>query len=153
MAPEYNGGCRLYLLGHTEWSDGNSHATGFTTAWPPNKFTPWTRRASTWISTASMKRTVGRRSRPSPRGAGIALGVQSLMGDGSVQYYGNSIDPNIWRALGSVSGGEWAGGDPSATARNSALKTRRDANDAKGIQMISSDSPNLPDCGHSPVGR
>jgi hypothetical protein len=38
-----------------------------------------------------------------------ALGAQSLMGDGSVQYYGNSIDPNIWRALGSVSGGEMTG--------------------------------------------
>ncbi len=32
------------------------------------------------------------------------------MGDGSVQYYSSSIDGNVWRALGSISGGESVGG-------------------------------------------
>ena len=42
VAPEYNT-CNPVLVGgvqfefHTEWSDGNAHAAGFTTAWPPNK--------------------------------------------------------------------------------------------------------------------
>ncbi len=40
VAPEYdNGGCLTQNPSefHTEWSDGNVHAAGFTTAWPPNK--------------------------------------------------------------------------------------------------------------------
>ena len=39
-APEYdNGTCitQNQFEFHTEWSDGNAHAAGFTTAWPPNK--------------------------------------------------------------------------------------------------------------------
>ena len=35
-------------------------------------------------------------------------GVQSTMGDGSVQFYSNSIDIVIWRALASAQGGEVA---------------------------------------------
>ena len=40
MAPEYdNGTCvtQNQFEFHTEWSDGNAHSAGFTTAWPPNK--------------------------------------------------------------------------------------------------------------------
>jgi hypothetical protein len=40
VAPEYdNGTCitQNQFEFHTEWSDGNAHAGGFTTAWPPNK--------------------------------------------------------------------------------------------------------------------
>ena len=40
VAPEYdNGTCitQNQFEFHTEWSDGNAHAAGFTTAWPPNK--------------------------------------------------------------------------------------------------------------------
>ena len=40
VAPEYdNGVCMTenQFEFHTEWSDGNVHAAGFTTAWPPNK--------------------------------------------------------------------------------------------------------------------
>lgn len=33
-------------------------------------------------------------------------GVQVSMGDGSVQFYGNSIDLKTWRALGTINGGE-----------------------------------------------
>jgi hypothetical protein len=36
-----------------------------------------------------------------------ALGVQSLMGDGSVQFFATATDGNVWRALGTVSGGDW----------------------------------------------
>ncbi|HEV8003660.1 MAG TPA: DUF1559 domain-containing protein [Planctomycetaceae bacterium] len=109
VAPEYNGGCRLYLLGHTEWSDGNSHATGFTTAWPPNKFTPGGPNGIDMDVNGINEEDGGPTFAAITSRSWHALGVQSLMGDGSVQYYGNSIDPNVWRGLGSVSGGEWAG--------------------------------------------
>jgi len=109
VAPEYNGGCRLYLLGHTEWSDGNSHATGFTTAWPPNKFTPGPTGVD--MDLDGINEEDG-----GPTFAAITsrswhpLGVLSLMGDGSVQFYSSSIDGNTWRALGTVAGGEMTTG-------------------------------------------
>jgi hypothetical protein len=107
VAPEYNGGCRLYLLGHTEWSDGNSHATGFTTAWPPNFVTIG---AATGVD---MDLNGINEEDGGPTFAAITSrswhpnGVQSLMGDGSVQFFSSSIDGNIWRALGTISGGDW----------------------------------------------
>ncbi|MDR3234849.1 MAG: DUF1559 domain-containing protein [Planctomycetaceae bacterium] len=33
-------------------------------------------------------------------------GVNGAFGDGSVQFFTNSIDVNVWRALGSIDGGE-----------------------------------------------
>jgi len=107
VAPEYNGGCRLYLLGHTEWSDGNSHATGFTTAWPPNKVTLG---AATGVD---MDLNGINEEDGGPTFAAITSrswhpgGVQSLLGDGSVQFFNSSIDGNVWRALGTISGGDW----------------------------------------------
>ena len=86
VAPEYNGGCRLYLLGHTEWSDGNSHATGFTTAWPPN-FVTLGGATGVDMDLNGINEEDG-----GPTFAAITSrswhpnGVQSLMGDGSVQY-------------------------------------------------------------------
>jgi len=106
VAPEYNGGCRLYLLGHTEWSDGNSHATGFTTAWPPNFVTIG---AATGLD---MDLNGINEEDGGPTFAAITsrswhpLGVQSLMGDGSVQFFATATDGNVWRSLGTCSGGE-----------------------------------------------
>jgi prepilin-type N-terminal cleavage/methylation domain-containing protein len=110
VAPEYNGGCRLYLLGHTEWSDGNTHATGFTTAWPPN-FVTLGQATGVDMDLNGINEEDG-----GPTFAAItsrswhANGVQSLMGDGSVQYFSSSIDGFIWRALGTAQGGEWVNG-------------------------------------------
>ena len=98
VAPEYNGGCRLYLLGHTEWSDGNSHATGFTTAWPPNFVTIG---AATGVD---MDVNGINEEDGGPTFAAITLrswhplGVQSLMGDGSVQFFATATDGNVWRS-------------------------------------------------------
>jgi prepilin-type N-terminal cleavage/methylation domain-containing protein len=109
VAPEYtNGTCRLYLLGHTEWSDGNSHATGFTTAWPPNKVTLGGPTGKVDMDLNGINEEDG-----GPTFAAITSrswhpnGVQSLLGDGSVQFFSSSIDGNIWRALGTISGGDW----------------------------------------------
>jgi prepilin-type N-terminal cleavage/methylation domain-containing protein len=107
VAPEYNGGCRLYLLGHTEWSDGNSHATGFTTAWPPN-FVTMGAATKVDMDVNGINEEDG-----GPTFAAITSrswhpnGVQSLMGDGSVQFFATATDGNVWRALGTVSGGDW----------------------------------------------
>ncbi len=111
VAPEYdNGACitqNQYEF-HTEWSDGNAHAAGFTTAWPPNKV------------------ILGRVTYPGmdldlngyneelggPTFAAINSrsyhpgGVNSVFCDGHVQFIKNSIDGMVWRKLGTVAGGE-----------------------------------------------
>ena len=111
VAPEYdNGACATlnqYEF-HTEWSDGHAHASGFTTAWPPNR------------------RIIGRVTYPGldldlngmneenggPTFAAITArshhpgGVHALFGDGHVQFLKSSVDGRAWRALGTVAGDE-----------------------------------------------
>ena len=111
VAPEYDDGtCQTQNQDefHTEWSDGHTHASGFTTAWPPNK------------------KVIGQATYPGmdldlngmneenggPTFAAINArsyhpgGVNVLLGDGSVRFVKDSIDGLIWRGLGTVAGGE-----------------------------------------------
>ncbi|QEH35721.1 putative major pilin subunit [Aquisphaera giovannonii] len=116
VAPEYdNGTCVTQNQSefHTEWSDGNVHAAGFTTAWPPNK--------------AVMGRAAyegldldlnGRNEEDGgPTFAAINArsyhpgGVNALMGDGGVRFVKGTISGMTWRALGTRSGGEVVGAD------------------------------------------
>lgn len=111
VAPEYdNGTCvtQNQFEFHTEWSDGNVHAAGFTTAWPPNK--------------AIMGRSAyqgmdldlnGRNEEDGgPTFAAITArsyhpgGVNALFGDGSIKFVKSTVDGMVWRALGTVAGGE-----------------------------------------------
>jgi prepilin-type N-terminal cleavage/methylation domain-containing protein len=107
VAPEYNGGCRLYLLGHTEWTDGNSHATGFTTAWPPNMVTIGA------LTGVDMDLNGINEEDGGPTFAAITSrsyhpqGVQSLLGDGSVHFFSTLIEGTVWRSLGAISDAQW----------------------------------------------
>ncbi len=111
VAPEYdNGTCitQNQFEFHTEWSDGNAHAAGFTTAWPPNK----------QIMGRSMYLGMdldlnGRNEElGGPTFAAINSrsyhpgGVNVLLGGGSVRFVKQSVDGMVWRTLGSVAGGE-----------------------------------------------
>ena len=109
VAPEYLGGCRLYELAHTEWSDGKCHATGFTTAWPPNAVTLGTPNLGRDVDVQSANEEQGGQT----FGAITARsyhpeGLNVMLADGSARFVGNGIDGNIWRALGTVGGGETA---------------------------------------------
>lgn len=107
VAPEYLGGCRFYPLGHTEWSDGACHATGFTTAWPPNAVTLGTPDMSVDVDVQSASEEQG-----GPTFAAITArsyhpqGVNSLMADGSTRFVSDGIEGVVWRAMGTVAGGE-----------------------------------------------
>jgi prepilin-type processing-associated H-X9-DG protein len=107
VAPEYFGGCRLNPLGHTEWSDGNAHATGFTTAWPPNQATYGTPTRDCDMNVQSTNEEDG-----GPTFGAITSrsyhsgGVQCLLADGSVRFVFDQINPTVWRALGTVAGNE-----------------------------------------------
>lgn len=107
VAPEYLGGCRLYALAHTEWSDGNCHATGFNTAWPPNKITLGMPNQDVDMDVQSTNEEDG-----GPTFGAITArsfhptGVNTLMADGSQRFVSDHIDGLVWRALGTVAGGE-----------------------------------------------
>jgi hypothetical protein len=113
VAPEYfNGSCRFYALAHTEWSDGNTHASGFTTAWPPNNQILGTPTRNQDMDLGGINEEDG-----GPNFSGVTArsyhpgGVNSLLGDASVHFIADTIDGNIWRSLGTVAGGEIVGPD------------------------------------------
>lgn len=97
--------------GHTEWCDGPSHETGFTTAFLPNQFVPYwpnfgrkydidwsTRYEGTSLTQATYAAVTVRSYH-----RGI---VQVLMMDGSVRSESQGLDLAVWRGLGTRNGGE-----------------------------------------------
>ncbi len=108
VGPEYtSGSCRLYLMGHTEWSDGNAHAAGFTTAWTPNRVVLGTPTRNQDMDLNGINEEDG-----GPTFCAITArsyhpgGVQALFGDGGVRFLKTTINGTVWRALGTVQGGE-----------------------------------------------
>jgi prepilin-type N-terminal cleavage/methylation domain-containing protein len=107
VAPEYLGGCRLYALGHTEWSDGNCHASGFNTAWPPNKVTLGTPDKSLDMDVQGANEEQGGPTFGATTSRSFhPQGVNVVLADGSGRFMSSDIDGFVWRALGTVNGGE-----------------------------------------------
>jgi prepilin-type N-terminal cleavage/methylation domain-containing protein len=101
--------------GHTEWPDGRVHHAGFTTVFPPNTVVPHVVGGITHDfdfnsrqegSHAAQKTFASITSRSHHHGL-----VTSAMLDGSTRTVGNEIAGAVWRALGSRSGGDAAGGE------------------------------------------
>ena len=118
VAPEYDDGACVtenqYEF-HTEWSDGNVHAGGFTTAWPPNKAIigrPGSFYPGMDLDLNGLNEELG-----GPTFAAINSrsyhpgGVNALFGDGSVRFVKSTVDGLVWRALGTVAGGEVVSSD------------------------------------------
>jgi len=98
--------------GHTEWVDARIHQTGFTTTFAPNTKVLHTDGGKTYdIDFNSMREG---RSTSLPTYAVVTSrsyhtgGVNVLLMDGSVRLITNSIELEVWRALGSRAGGEVA---------------------------------------------
>ena len=114
VAPEYMGsGCTVLSNAHTQWAEVTVHHIGFTTAWPPNTVTPGGPNFQyPDVDLDSERERIG-----GPTFAAVTSrsyhsgGVNSLMADSSVRFVANSIDGFVWRALGTVSGGEVVSGD------------------------------------------
>ena len=100
------------LTGHTEWAEGETSETGFTTTFAPNTLVPYATGGKNYdVDFTSMREGEG----PSPTAityaaitsrsyhAGI---VHVLLLDGSVRPVMSSIDLAVWRALGTRDGGE-----------------------------------------------
>ena len=111
VAPEYGGSCGGLNQAHTAWVDGNAQETGMTTAWPPNKKILGKNREGDLDLTSTPFFGGG------PTYAAINArsfhtgGVNVLFGDGGVRFIKDSVNPVVWRALGTVSGGEVVSSD------------------------------------------
>ena len=126
IAPEYNQECPpspfidpdlppgsppIPELGHAEWFDGRAMHTGFTFAWTPNKIT----RCETCPGKPDVDLIGLLEHQVGTVGASFGAfnsrsyhegGVHVLFGDGSVTFLKDTIDGRVWRALGTISGGE-----------------------------------------------
>jgi prepilin-type processing-associated H-X9-DG protein len=115
VAPEYAqpSHCKFFLNGHTQWSEIAVHHIGMTTAWPPNKKTP----GGAGDHYPDVNLNSERERFGGPTYAAITSrsyhpgGVNTLLGDGSVRFVKNTTDGMVWRALGTVAGGEVVSAD------------------------------------------
>lgn len=98
--------------GHTEWPDGRVHHEGFTTTLSPNSDIPWPSGGTPIYPDIDYNSRQEATSTAAPTYAVIVsrsyhVGiVNSLLADGSVKSFGDSIDLTVWRALGTRRGGE-----------------------------------------------
>jgi len=114
LVPEYQGsGCTFLLNGHSQWAEVAVHHIGFTTAWPPNTKTPGgPGYSSPDVDINSERERIG-----GPTFAAVTSrsyhvgGVNALLGDGTVRFVSSNVDGFVWRALGTVAGGEIVSGD------------------------------------------
>ena len=110
VLPEINGGGRCeFKSAHSEWTDGQAHHTGITTAFTPNR--------EVWgLSPAGARfeyDITGQREKKGGLTFAVVTvrsmhpgGVNCLFGDGSVKFFKESLEGNIWRGLCTVAGGE-----------------------------------------------
>jgi prepilin-type N-terminal cleavage/methylation domain-containing protein/prepilin-type processing-associated H-X9-DG protein len=99
--------------GHTEWVDARIHQTGFTTTFPPNTVVPY----STGGENFDVDFNSSREGKTTNRITYAVVtarsyhpnGVNVLLLDGSVRSVSSSVQPAVWRALGTRAGGEVVG--------------------------------------------
>ena len=96
--------------GHTEWVDGRSHQTSFTSTFSPNTIVPyvvdgvgvdvdWTNQQEGRSDTIKTFAAVTARSYHTG-------GVNVMRADGSTSFESDSISPVVWQQLSTRSGGE-----------------------------------------------
>jgi len=97
--------------GHTEWCDGRVHHSGFTTVFTPNTFVPYDHDGATYDidvnsekeGNSTTKATYAAITARSYHGGGL---VNVGMLDGSARSASDSISLDVWRAIGTIGGGE-----------------------------------------------
>lgn len=96
--------------GHTEWANGHSHHSGFTTVMSPNTKVWWTYSGVTYNIDYASRQEGSSTTAPSYSAltsrsyhSGV---VNSTLADGSVRSFANNMDQIVWRSLGTRNGGE-----------------------------------------------
>jgi len=118
IAAAANSGCSLVTApsgvqggGHTHWCIGDSYDDGFTTALPPNTFSPAGTPALD-SDICSVDEDDGGPTYAAVTSRSYHPGVvNALFADGSVHSIKNSINWISWRSLGTVGGGEVVSSD------------------------------------------
>ncbi len=102
--------------GHTEWPDGRVHHTGITTVLGPNSKSSCSNGATTYAECDYNSWQEGRAGSPAPPSYAIVTSrsyhtgiVNAALVDGSVRTISENIDLQVWRHLGTRSGGEVLG--------------------------------------------
>jgi prepilin-type processing-associated H-X9-DG protein len=96
--------------GHTEWVDGRAHQSGFTAAFGPNTQVlcdqggttydcDWTNQQEGLSTTAPTFAAVTARSYHGG-------GVNTVLMDGSVRWFADTVNLGVWRAYATLDGGE-----------------------------------------------
>lgn len=99
--------------GHTEWADGLSQQSGFTTTFPPNTVVPYVSNGMEYdIDYISFRE--GTHATRVAYGAITSRSyhegiIQLVLMDGAVRSISENIDRNLWRSLGTRQGGEVIG--------------------------------------------
>lgn len=105
-------GVQFKSTGHTEWPDGRVHHTGFTATLAPNTFVPFEKDGKILDADYNSWQEGKAGINGNPTYAMVTSRsyhpgiVQSVMMDGSVQVYSESIDLATWRALATRNGRE-----------------------------------------------
>ncbi|MBC8116433.1 MAG: DUF1559 domain-containing protein [Candidatus Saccharimonas sp.] len=107
------GGAWSVTSGHTEWVCGRAIHTGFTTTFVPRTKVPHTQAGVTYdIDVSGLREGVSATDQThaiiTSRSHHVGI-VNALLMDGSVRSISENIDINVWRALGTRSGGEVVG--------------------------------------------
>jgi prepilin-type N-terminal cleavage/methylation domain-containing protein len=96
--------------GHSEWVDCKIFETGFTTVFPPNTHVYYSSGGTNYdvdFVSANEGNTTNQYGYAAVTSRSYhPLGVNACRMDASVQFVPNSIEPNVWRALGTRSGRE-----------------------------------------------
>jgi prepilin-type N-terminal cleavage/methylation domain-containing protein/prepilin-type processing-associated H-X9-DG protein len=98
-------------VGHTRWANGGVYYSGFTTAMGPNPTVtgPGLLKPSDWDSVD--ENDGGPTYMALSASSYHPGGVNVLFGDGGVRFVKNSVVLPVWRALGTIAGGEVVGSD------------------------------------------
>lgn len=101
-------------IGHAEWFDGRAHHAGFTTAWTPNRKTM--RIIPQGLVDIDLFGFFEFDAYKGPSLGAVTArsyhptGVHVLLGDGGVRFVSDVVDAKIWRAAGTIAGGETESG-------------------------------------------
>lgn len=100
--------------GHTEWADGRVHHSGITTVFGPNTFVGYVHTDGRTYDVDYNSQQEGRSPTQNTYAAVTARShhdsmVHALLMDGSVRSVSDSIDLQLWRALGTRNGHEQIG--------------------------------------------
>ena len=112
MMKSVTSACKAPAAGHTKWVHGDTFNDAFTTALPPNMISGDGLNPPVDSDFVSIDEDDG-----GPTYSLVTArshhpgGVQALMADGGVHFFKSSIQVNIWRALGTVNGGEVVSSD------------------------------------------